>query len=1272
MLRSLRFKIVMVIVLLNVISFAAINVITYEISIKQINNQLIKQSMVNLKNTVANLDSTLSLMKKEVELIARSPLLHPGNREQSLQYLKDEKTPITLPLVNMGVDNGLGSMEMMDGSSFDVSELDAYQQAKLGTSSYSDLFLDATGKSIMWLMVPYYDNNLLAIKDASQEMQGVLGVAFDSSKVFGAQLKLHSNNYEDSTVLLIDSDTNVLYYQDESIILQRNYLQENPSLIQQAEQLRTLSEGYGELKIDDRMLKLFYVKVPEQDWYAVFSVNKQEFEAPLRKSMWINMALVALVVIALGAFLYSFTERAILRRLKQAVVVTQKVASGDFYTQPLQIRGTDEMGTLASSINGMIDNLQNLFEPFQAFIMHNQYAMIVTDSQFVITSYNKRAEEMLGYSESEVLGKRSLLLWHDDNQLMERSRYYSEKLEQIVLANEEVLFVPSNQGFLPDWEWTWINRDGSRILVSLNPSVMHYPDGTVKGYVLIARDISAIKKAVETNTRLQQILESAHDMIASFDTRGRIFYLNKEGHYFLDIDILNDVNNRLSLYMDIPSTMKFADGLSEAQRLGFWQSETEFVATNGQTHVSSIIVVAHLSEDVKDSFFSMIVRDISGQKEIERQLVKAKEQADEGNEAKSSFLARMSHEIRTPLNGIIGLAYLLQRSELTEIQEDYLRQITSSSHNLLHILNDILDFSKLEAGKVTIEQVPFSLEESLQRLSGLFSVLLGHKPVDFILHIDPKVPDRLIGDPSRLEQILLNLGSNAIKFTNYGLIELRISLIELVGGSACLSFSLKDTGIGMTPEQRRLLFMPFVQADEKTSRKYGGTGLGLVISHTLIESMGGTIMVESTYQVGTTFSFQLAFKFDDQRVAESTSDSQESARLKVLVLEDHPEVATHWQLMLSSLGCEVVTINTWEYARVILHAKQWDIFIADMESGDMHGEETWKVWKQELDDLGVKVISSTTLLGRDALQYLPIKQKPSAVLVKPTTARQVRQTLLFLRNVSHQKSSIEAGSPVKTDEQLKLIELRPNAGRILVVDDQIINRIVAEQLLQQQGFKVDTAEGGMEALKLLDQHSVDLVLMDLHMPDMDGLETTILLRNRFDVEELPIVALTADITEDMHLKCLAAGMNEIVTKPIQPEVLLSVLMRLLPTAQLTASVNVNDDEAWPETPGLNVTLALNRLDGKSKLYLQLLEKYLQQYSDVRMQLDAYLETGERTSAVRLAHSLSGASGHLGATTVQKHASHLEQILQEDEPMEDLLDELTFSLNEVLETIKKLI
>ncbi|MCD9021856.1 response regulator [Cohnella silvisoli] len=1259
MFRSLRFKIVVVLVLINIISFTAMSLINLEISNKQMNKQLVTHSLTNLKNTIANLNTMLSLRMKEAELMSRSIPLRLKSLGEQLVYLKLETPSSNLIALHIGIADRNGTMKLTDNSTLPVDHMEAYQSALRGISAYADPELDSDGNPVLWLMVPQYNS--------INGVEGVIGFALDSYRMFNDPLSVEQNGYKDSAIVLIDWDMNLLHYKDRSLILKRNYIKDVPSLLDFANQIRTSEEGFGEAPVFTRVLKMFYVRIPGHDWYAVFSVAKKEFEAPLQRALWINMALIALTEMILGSILYILAERSILGRLKQVVAVTQKVAAGNFYTQPLRIKSKDEMGLLSSSINGMIDNLQDLFEPFQAFIRHNQYAMIVTDSRFVITSYNKRAEEMLGYGENEVVGRKSLLLWHDREQLQERANFYTVKLNRQINPDETVLFVLSHQGFLPDWEWTWINREGSRMLVSLNPSVMRHPDGTIKGYVLIARDISDIKKAVETNTRLLEIIESAHDMIASFDMRGRIFYLNRAGHAFLGIGALNEQNNRLSHYMPIPTTVRFADGLTEAQKHGFWQNEIEFIGADGDVQMASINVVAHVTEDGKDSFFSTIVRDISDQKEIQRQLVRAKDEADEANEAKSSFLARMSHEIRTPLNGIIGLSYLLQRSELTEIQEDYIRQVSDSSQNLLRILNDILDFSKLEADKLALEQVPFRLEESMQRLSGIFAVLLGPKPVDFILNVDPLIPAWLIGDPTRLEQVLLNLGSNAIKFTNYGLIEMSISLTSISNGQASLKFCVQDSGIGMTEQQRAQLFMPFVQADEKTSRKYGGTGLGLVISHTLVERMGGHIGVESTYLVGSTFTFELTLQVDDNKTVTGTNKNLD---LNILVLEDHPQVADYWRKLLISMGCDVAALSEWKQAQPLLLQQKWDLFIVDMEAGDMHGEETWAVWKTELDAQGIQVISSTTLLGRDALQHLSDNLKPAAVLVKPASALQVLQALQVISNHVHY-SSLQENDAIypRTPGEDPLL----NKLRILVVDDQVINRLVAKQLLEQQGFEVATVENGLEALLVLEQSTMDLVLMDLHMPDMDGCEVTRLIRKRFNMKELPIIALTADVTEEQHYKCLAAGMNDIITKPIQPDLLFSTLSRWLPSTQSSPAVNAEkDEESWPDTPGLNVPLALLRLDGKSGLYLKLLDKFLQQYSDTESRLHRFLKDGDRDNAIRLVHSLSGTAGHLGAVGIQQSAATAERILHEHGSLTEMLEELGVELRQTFETIQNLL
>ncbi|MFC5406401.1 response regulator [Cohnella soli] len=1275
MLRSLRFKIIVILILMNSISFIAMNLISYESSSKQMNRQLLNNSLSSLKITVDSLSAMLQLRMKEAEMIAHSMPPDLQSTNDKLDYLRFDIPLASMTTRHVGVAGSDGIMHLLDGSTVDMSSLDAYHAAISGISSYADLKLDAQGVPVLWLIVPNFDS--------MGGIDSVIGMAFDSTELFAPQLTLHSNEFKDKTLILIDWKTDLLYHQDKSLVLNRNYLRDEPLLGPFIDKMRTTDEGYDESQAFGRKIKLFYVRVPDMNWFVIFAVNKSEFEAPLRHSIWMNIGLVAITEVLLGTVLFFLTRTLILDRLKKIIEVTKNVAAGNFYPKPLQMRTDDELGVLASSVNGMIDNLQELFEPFEAFIRHNQYAMIVTDASFAITSFNQRAADMLGYTDREVIGRQSLLLWHDAVQLQERSSYYSEKLKTNIPPDESLLFLMPQQDFLPDWEWNWIHRDGRRLPVSINTSIIRHPDGSPKGYVLIARDVSAINKAVETNTRLFEILESAHDTIASFDMKGTIFYLNRAGHAFLGIDSLNSENNRVSQFMPIPMTVAFADGLMIAQQQGFWQSEVEFYASgghNGSSQIVSIIVVAHQPGDNRDAYFSAIIRDISIHKETERQLLLAKEEADDANVAKSSFLARMSHEIRTPLGGIIGLTHLLRRTELSGIQLDYIRQISDSSQTLLHILNDVLDFSKIEANKLVLEQEVFSIDESLQRLSGIFSVLLGPKPVDFMIGSDPRIPN-LIGDAPRIEQILLNLGSNAIKFTNVGTIEINVEWIGSRDGNARIGFRVEDTGIGLTDEQLERLFKPFVQADEKTSRKYGGTGLGLVISRTLVERMGGHLIVESRYNVGSSFRFELEFP-----IASSASDSaDESLQLPlertVVVLEDEFVVAEHWRTLLTSFGCDVAAVGSWPQAAERLDREPPDLFIVDMECGDMHGEETWADWKMALDAKGVKTVCSTTLLGRDALQHLPENLKPAAVLVKPSSPLQIRQTL--------QAICQRTGSPDETQDD-RLCAVQPSASaahipiqsgklRVVAVDDQAINRIVVQQLLQQQGIDVVLMESGAEALEALLTEPADLVLMDLHMPGMDGLETTIELRKTYDARQLPIIALTADVTPEQHERCLEAGMNDILTKPVDPDKLFAVMRNWVGQHKgdgpAEAEVASASDKEWPELrdmPGIDTSTALSRLDGKTKLYLQLLEKFREQHENSAQRLSDMLAEDELNEAIRLAHSLAGAAGHLGMADVQARASALQQSLQRgDEGSEQKL-KLEESLDIALESIFKLL
>ncbi|MBW5448082.1 response regulator [Cohnella sp. CFH 77786] len=765
----------------------------------------------------------------------------------------------------------------------------------------------------------------------------------------------------------------------------------------------------------------------------------------------------------------------------------------------------------------------------------------------------------------------------------------------------------------------------------------------------------------EMNARLLAITESAHDMIATFDLRGKIMYLNRAGYELLGIRELTEKNGYLERYMSVPTTLRLVKGLRIALEQGYWQDESEWIVEGGNILATSQTVVAHKPEGADEPYFSTIVRDITDRKEIERQLLLAKQAADEANEAKSAFLARMSHEIRNPLNGIVGLTHLLKRSPLNDVQRDYVRQIAVSSNSLLHLLNDLLDYSKLEADKLTLHAVPFRLDDCLERLSGMFAVLLGPKPVELVIAVEPGVPDILVGDHARLEQVLLNLAGNAIKFTETGCISLEIGVVECDPTTVKLRFAIADTGIGMKPEQLEHLFQPFVQAGEGTSRSCGGTGLGLVICRSLIERMGGQgIEVVSRYGAGSTFAFELPFRIE---VADWLSESL-SAGLKVLVLEDSPVMRDHWLSTLMRMGCQAEAVADWDSAERLLSEQNWDVWIADMECGDMHGEETWDKWKKTADRRGTAILCSTTLPGRDALLSLSEASRPDGFLIKPAVRQQIVHALQGL--LDRRSASVPPAIPQESAALPRL------SGRVLLVEDNEINRVVLTKMLEDAGLTVHAESDGQQALRKLTELPFRLVLLDLHLPGMDGFEIASRIRADGRWHALPVIAVTGQDVEGWRNVCRIAGMNDLLRKPVHPEELFRTLSHWLSSGLQTAASSVNGPEAaWPDTEELDIPLALHRLDGKTSLYLQLLERFRQEYADLATQLDAWSDEDAK-GPQRLLHSFRGAATHLGAMPVARVALALEEAYRLGRPSTELIRALEARLRCLMDIIEGII
>ncbi|QEP42180.1 PAS domain S-box protein [Ectothiorhodospiraceae bacterium BW-2] len=769
-----------------------------------------------------------------------------------------------------------------------------------------------------------------------------------------------------------------------------------------------------------------------------------------------------------------------------------------------------------SSLRRMTRDLE-----LQTFAMDQHAIVTITDDQGVITYANHNFCDINAVKADEIIGKR-----HEIVRSGEHPPSFYRHLWQTIRSGKV-------------WRGEVCNRAINGRYYWLDGVIVPFLDdnGRPFQYVAIKTDITARKKMAQEILERERFLNSLTDAMgegvyAQFSD-GRCRFMNPEAERLLGwseaelhrLGIHDTIHHQFDELGRMVPVSECNILRATAQGETFRSDDEMFRRRDGTLFPVSLVSVPLFHEGELSGSVT-VFSDATIRKETERLLHEARESAERANRLKSDFLANMSHEIRTPMNAIIGLSQLTLETELDSRQRDYIDKVNTSANALLGILNDILDFSKIEAGKLDIEQIEFNLDDLLAQLYAQIAILAEKRNLRFILSRQPELPLVLFGDPMRISQILINLANNAVKFTEEGEVVVKVRGKRLDHDSVELRIAIRDSGIGISAEQQRRLFNSFSQADSSTTRKYGGTGLGLTISKKLVEMMGGEIGLHSVVGEGTTFHITLPCRSAERSPNPPLPLYQGEGQLVALWVSDS-ELRDELNRQLCHLGMQVEIVT--EQAAWV--AKPYPLWCLDSLSSEQLNAETLATWQR----LPGKRLLLTHRTEPQQWQQSFAVEATCGLLLTPTALRKALQPLFV------------ADEPSEPPQRHSGFELLPLADRrVLLVEDNHINQLVATEQLKKMGvIELQLANNGQEAVERLKEQRFDLVLMDIQMPIMDGYEATRIIRQLLKLTDLPIVAMTANaMTQDFKLTA-AAGMNDHITKPLDSGHLYAVLKRYL-------------------------------------------------------------------------------------------------------------------------------
>lgn len=1229
-----------------------------------------------LSSQAGNISAWLDIRRAEVLVMSRTNAVRFGTDEERSQYFAEEMDRSGYSYHAIGFIGRNGVAVRSDGPNIDMSAEPFYRTALAGKVAISDPYIpDSSQAEQAFIAAPVYGIGT-----------EVIGVMYGSLPSASLQRYISPPN----------SDTLFTFFNDEGMIIYSNAeelpagatIAGNALLENSAPQMMKEYQGRAEISGRSGQYAAFYAKVAGSPWRLAQLEPMSNIKKPLAPILWRTLTTIILSELFIGFVFFLYFER-IIKRLESILHVTEKAASGQFKVQHLDTSQGDEIGMLGHSVNGMMEHLQEMFDRLNAIVNQNQYGFIVLNEQYRVMYMNQVAEKMLGYRTHELYGHATPLIFMDMDEIELEARKLSEQLGREVRPGIGVFEELRKQSFSYEREWTFIHKDGVRSPMLISSNGLRDQNGSFSGVVIMVRDISDRRHVEKARNRLLNIVESAKDLIASVDHLGNVVYMNRAGKEMLGLEDTGDEIPNVEELVDPQMYQHMLRGAMQATELGYWESSTQLNKKNGEQLFVSIVVVVHKDEETGEFFYSCIARDISEQKLVQEELVRATLEAEEANKAKSRFLALMSHEIRTPLNGIIGLTGLMRKTSLSLVQKDYLDKMLASSDTLLRIINDVLDFSKIEADKIEVEHFPFQTDELLNRLANQLSVFLGGKEQFELMIKTPKqLPVMLVGDSMRLEQILLNLCMNAVKFTNQGHVKLELGVVAEKADSVTVSFLIEDTGIGMSQEQVDRLFKPFTQADSSTTRKFGGTGLGLVISKNLVELMGGELEVSSREGVGSVFRFQVTFAADPYRPVNQEEGGSFGKDQTVWLLEDDYAMREHWTGMLEDKGFSVISFGSWhtvmERMGRIGKGGRPQYLLADMEMPDMYGTDTWLELHNIAKEAEVPVIAYTTTFGRDELIRLPQESRPLSILVKPATRYSLQRILRDAGRIP--AASKEAAAPA---EAAAVEPEETFSAKVLLAEDNKINQLVAIEMLKECGCEVSVAENGQEALDMLDREEWDLILMDIHMPVMDGTEAVRVIRGMDKYRDVPVIAVTANVVKKDHDQYIKMGMNGVITKPLSIEQLQATLDQWLKSGageengardaegndrRISGITRPSETFKIGPVSGMDTESALQRVNGKKSILLHMMQQFRIDYESFMHRLRTTIEQRDENTVLRMLHTLKGAAGYLSAVELVAATAEIEAAIKKAGgglpdgiiPLERLEKEL----NKLLEGLKE--